>query len=164
MKFAESELNQITEETWKIVLGEQLERRVDGVPPAQMDQPIAACAQIVGDWQLAVLLYCPIALARHAAEVMFAAAKDGATTDDIQDVLGEMINIISGNIKGVLSGSNRLSLPHIVNGDFALRLPRHVLLSEASFIYAGQSLVVQLLGEDRLSAPVDMRGGPPVRS
>lgn len=60
--------------------------------------------------------------------------------------------------------TNRISLPYIANGDFELRLPRQVLLSEASFIYAGQSLVVQLLGEDRLSAPVDMRGGPPVRS
>ena len=54
MKFAQTELKQITEETWKIVLGEELEHRSDAVLPAQMDQPIAACAQIVGDWQLGV--------------------------------------------------------------------------------------------------------------
>jgi chemotaxis protein CheX len=123
-----------------------------------MDQPVAACAQIVGDWQLMVLLYCPLGLARHAAEVMLGVAKGGATTDDVQDVLCELINIISGNIKGVLSGSNRLSLPHIVNGsDFQLRFPRHVLLSEASFAYDGQPLVVRLLGEDRLAT----RSGKP---
>lgn len=158
MKFAESELKQITEETWKIVLGEDLEHLDGPILPMQMDEPVAACAQIVGDWQLGVLLYCPIALARHAAQVMFGIAKEDATTEDVQDVLCELINIISGNIKGVLSGSNRLSLPHIVNGsDFHVRFPRHVLLSEAAFAYEGQPLVVRLLGEDRLSNPANSR-------
>jgi len=156
MKFAQTELKQITEETWKIVLGEELEHRSDAVLPAQMDQPIAACAQIVGDWQLGVLLYCPMTLARHAAEVMFGVAKNSASMEDVQDVLCELINIIAGNIKGVLSGSNRLSLPHLVNGsDFQLRFPRHVLLSEASFAYDGQPLVVRLLGEGRLSESIE---------
>jgi len=158
MKFAQTELKQITEETWKIVLGEELEHLSDAVLPAQMDQPIAACAQIVGDWQLGVWLYCPITLARHAAEVMFSVAKNGASTEDVQDVLCELINIISGNIKGVLSGSNRLSLPHIVNG-----FPRHVLLSEASFAYDGQPLVVRLLGEGRLSESIESRSVSSVR-
>lgn len=156
MKFAQTELKQITEETWKIVLGEDLDNRSDAVLPAQMDQLIAACAQIVGDWQLTVWLYCPYVLALHAAAVMFDVTKDSATTDDVKDVLCELVNIIAGNIKGVLSGSNRLSLPHIVSGsDFQLHFTRHVLLSEASFTFDSQPLVVSLLGEGRLSESLD---------
>jgi chemotaxis phosphatase CheX-like protein len=105
---------------------------------------------------LVVWLYCPYALARHAAGVMFDVTKDSATTDDVKDVLCELINIIAGNIKGVLSGSNRLSLPHIVSGsDLQLRFTRHVLLSETSFILDSQPLVVSLLGEGRLSESLD---------
>jgi len=164
MKFAETELRQITEETWKIVLGEELEHRSDAVLPAQMDQTIAACAQIVGDWQLMVWLYCPMVLARHAADVMFGLTKGGATTDDVRDVLCELINIIAGNIKGVLSGSNRLALPHIANeSDFQLRFTRHLLLSEVSFRFDGQPLVVSLLGEDCPSESLDCRGVSSVR-
>lgn len=153
MKFAETELKQITEETWRIVLGEELVSSTQPLLVSQMMDPMAACAQIVGDWHLGAVLYCPLFLARHAAGRMFEMPADQASNDDIQDTLCELINIIAGNVKGVLSGSNHLSLPNVVNGsNFRLRFPRHVLLSEASFLYQEQPLVVRLLGEDRASS------------
>ena len=151
MKFAETELKQITETTWKVVLGEELETSHVAVAPAEIESPMAACAQIVGDWQLGVLLYCSKALAQNAAGVMFGMEPANTTVADVQDTLCELINIITGNVKGVLSGNNHLSLPSVVNGsDFSLRFPRHVLLSEAAFCYGGEPLIVRLLGEDKL--------------
>jgi CheY-specific phosphatase CheX len=153
MKFAENELHQITEDTWRIVLGEELKVPVKQVAPSDIDDSIAACAQITGDWQLAVVLYCSSAVARRAATLMFHSDDATSSIDDVNDVMCELINIIAGNIKGVLSGSSHLSLPNLVKGqDFKLMFPRHVLLSEANFVYQGEPLLVMLLGEDRLGS------------
>ena len=71
MKFAEHEVRQIAEETWNIILGEELEPAMKRITPGEIEDSMAACAQITGDWQLAVVLYCSSALARHVATVMF---------------------------------------------------------------------------------------------
>ena len=153
MKFAENELRQITEETWQIILGEELQGTSAQITPSQINQCIAACAQIAGDWQLAVVLYCSADVARNAAGVMFDAEGVTVSNEDIHDAICELINIIAGNIKGALSGSSHLSLPNLVRGkDFKLMFPRHVLLSECHFIYRGEPLLVMLLGEDALAA------------
>lgn len=153
MKFAETELRQIAEDTWKIVLDGELLDAERVVEPADLDDPIAACAQIVGDWHLATVLYCPMALARRAAATMFDTTAENATLDDVQDTMCELINIIAGNVKGVLSGSSFLSLPNVVKGsDFKLRFPRHVLLGEASFSCDGELMLIRVLGEDKASA------------
>jgi len=151
MRFAETELKQITEATWKVVLSEELETSHVAVPPSEMESPLAACAQIGGDWQLGVLLYCSKALAQNAAGVMFFIEAAKTTAADVQDTLCELINIIAGNVKGVLSGNNHLSLPRVVDGsDFSLRFPRHVLLGEVTFCHRGEPLMVRLLGEDNV--------------
>ena len=151
MKFAETELMQITEETWKVVLEQELERSSEVISPAQMENLVAACAQIVGDWHLGVILYCPSALARKAASLMFRLDAEKITMEDLHDALCELINIIAGNVKGLLSGVNLLSLPHIVRGsDFRLLFPRHVLLSEARFSFEAKPLLIQVLAEVRL--------------
>ena len=150
MKFAESELKQITAETWKILLGEELQHLSGPLLPSQMDNPLAACAQIVGDWQLGVIIYCPMALARHAAATMLGIDQEQVSTADVHDVLRELINIVAGNVKGLLSGANLLSLPKIVKGsDFQPRFVRQVELGEACFTSQSMPLLVRLLGEDR---------------
>ena len=58
-----------------------------------------------------------------------------------------------GNIKGMLSGSNILSAPSIVEGaGFELRFPRRMLLSEACFVFESKPLLVHILCEDRFAA------------
>jgi chemotaxis protein CheX len=153
MKFAETELRQITEETWRIVLEEELELASQPATPEKIEDSIGACAQIAGDWQLAVVLNCSRAAARYAATAMFATTQADEKPEDIQDTMCELINIIAGNIKGVLSGISHLSLPYLVKDqDFKLMFPRHMLLSEVHFTYRGELLCVALLGEDKLSA------------
>ena len=153
MKFAEHEVRQIAEETWNIILGEELEPAMKRITPGEIEDAMAACAQITGDWQLAVVLYCSSALARHVATVMFGSDEQETSTADVNDAMCEMINIIAGNVKGALSGSSHLALPNLVKGqDFKLMFPRHVLLSEADFTCNGQPVLVIVLGEDRIAA------------
>ena len=152
MKFAEVELRQITEETWKIILAEGLELSSQPGTPGKFEDSIAACAQITGDWRLAVVLNCPSAAARQAATAMFATAQADEKAEDVQDAMCELVNIIAGNVKGLLSGNNCLSLPSLVKGsDFRFDFPRHILLAEAWFEFNSQPVLVRLLGEDRLA-------------
>ncbi len=153
MKFAENEVRQITEDTWKIVLGEELQISPGPFTPKEIPNSIATCAHITGDWELAVVLYCSAKVARNAATIMFGADEATMTIDDIQDAMCELINIIAGNIKGILSGSTHLALPSLIKGhDFKLMFPRHVLLSEAHFSYRDEPILVMLLGEDKLAS------------
>ena len=157
MKFAETELRQIAEDTWRFVLGEEPEPRAQRIASADIDDCLAATAQIAGDWQLAVVIYGSSAMARRAAAIMLDLGAEPPRAEDVHDAMGELINIIAGNVKGVLSGSNHLSLPTIIHGnDFKLRFPRHVLLGEVAFGYGGEPVVVMLLGEDKLG----VRSGP----
>ena len=152
MKFAENELRQITEDTWRIVLGEELQVSAGPFTTKKILDCIAVCAHIAGDWELAVVLYCSAEVARNAASIMFGADEASTTTDDVHDAMCELINIIGGNIKGILSGSSHLALPSLVKGqDFRLMFPRHVVLSEANFVYRQEPILVMLLGEDRLA-------------
>jgi hypothetical protein len=81
---------------------------------------------------------------------VFGDNEKAASIDDTCDAMCELVNIISGNIKGLLSGSSHLSLPSLVRGqDFRLIFPRHILLSEAAFTYESEHLLVMLLGEDK---------------
>jgi CheY-specific phosphatase CheX len=160
MKFAETELRQIAEDTWKIVLDAELEPSAKSFAPADIDDCIAATAQIAGDWQLAVVIYGSAAMARQAATVMFGTAQEDDAPEDMQDAMCELVNIVAGNIKGVLSGSSHLSLPSLIRGnDFKLTFPRHILLSEAAFKYLGEPVVVSLLGEDKLAARLERGNG-----
>lgn len=160
MKFAETELRQISEDTWKIVLGDELEPRAETIAPAAIDDCIAATAQIAGDWQLAVVIYGSAAMARHAATVMFGTAQEDDKPEDVQDAMCELVNIVAGNVKGVLSGSSHLSLPTLIRGnDFKMTFPRHILLSEAAFSYASEPVMIMLLGEDKLASRLAERNG-----
>ena len=160
MKFAETEIRQIVEDTWRFVLGEELERSAQTIAPVDIDDCVCASARIAGDWRLAVVIYGSAAMARHAATVMLSLDAEPAEVEDVQDAMCELVNIIAGNVKGVLSGSSYLSLPTLIRGDdFKLTFPRHILLSEAAFNYAGEPLVVTLLGEDQLASRVERVDG-----
>ncbi len=149
MRFAESEIRQITESVWTSVLEMELQPG-NGVTAAGMKRPLAACEHITGGWEMAVVLYCPAELAERAATVVFDRNQDTLTNDDIQDVMCELVNIIAGNIKGMLHGTTYMSLPTLVQGvEYSIAFPRHLLLSQVSFDCEGQPVLIMLLGEDK---------------
>ncbi len=149
MEFAVEEIRQITESVWTSTLGMPIEPRAD-MKPSEMEHAIAACIQITGGWQAVIALYCPARLARSAAAAMFGVSDEAVTPDDLQDVMCELVNIIGGNVKGMLEGSCQISLPALVEGlNYSLIFPRHMLLSNATFQCQDQPLIVMFLGADK---------------
>lgn len=83
---------------------------------------LTAAVHLAGDWNGAILLECDGPQACRLAS-RFLSMDPPATVDDVvRDVLGEVASMIGGNLKYVLKGEARLSMPSIVDGsDYSVR-------------------------------------------
>ena len=119
----------IVEDVFRTMLNMDVAPCLAGEPGAQV---LTASVQFVGEWKGAVLLTCGAKLAQaFAAHLMPApSGPDGSVSepeaiskDDIADTLGEVANMIGGNLKSVLPAGVVLSIPAVIEGrDFALRI------------------------------------------
>jgi chemotaxis protein CheX len=84
---------------------------------------LTAAVQLTGNWNGAVLVECSREQACHFAS-RFLSMNPPETVDDmVRDVLGELANMIGGNLKCLLKRGIRLSMPTVVDGsDYALRI------------------------------------------
>jgi chemotaxis protein CheX len=77
---------------------------------------IGAAVQFTGDWQGAIVVGCDEAFGREAAAAMFGSEPESITHDELADALGELANMIGGNIKPLLAGAVSISLPTVAQG------------------------------------------------
>ncbi len=75
------------------------------------DFALSAQIKITGDAKALLSLHSEASFARHLAATMYMADADGLAEDEIHDALGELVNILAGNIKGMVPGETFLSLP-----------------------------------------------------
>ncbi len=145
MKFNPDEIYQITATIWEALIG----LRIDPGSPDSIgnrSRSIAACIQITGAWNGAILLDCPAEVARHAASIMFSTAPENATIADLQDAIAELVNMIGGNFKALLPETCYLSLPAVVEGgDYSARVPGSTLLGRVPFICEGQAMSITVM-------------------
>jgi chemotaxis protein CheX len=69
---------------------------------------------ITGSWHGHLVYACSTLAAKRAAAAFLAMEVDEVGQEDIQDVLGELANIIGGNVKAMLPNGCFLSLPTVV--------------------------------------------------
>ncbi len=87
------------------------------------DRLTAAVQLLAEEWTGAVLLECDSRQARCFAGRFLSTDPPGGVNDCVRDVLGELANMIGGNLKSAMSPGIRLSLPSVVDGsDYRLRL------------------------------------------
>lgn len=116
-----SELAQIVESVFGTMMG--LEVGDCGTPWFPGGDRLTSAVHMAGDWNGALLLECDGRQAcRFAGRFLSMDAPD--TVDDVvRDVLGELANMIGGNLKCVLTRGIRLSMPSVVDGsDYNLRV------------------------------------------
>jgi chemotaxis protein CheX len=77
---------------------------------------IGAAVHLTGEWQGAVVVACDSAYGRDAAAAMFGGEPDSVDDEEFGDALGELANVIAGNVKPLLSGAANLSLPTVIQG------------------------------------------------
>jgi chemotaxis protein CheX len=84
---------------------------------------MTAAVHMAGDWSGAVLLECDRGQACRFAGRFLSMEPSDTVDDVVRDVLGELANMIGGNMKCVLTRGIRLSMPSVVDGgDYSLRI------------------------------------------
>jgi chemotaxis protein CheX len=116
-----SELAQIVESVFATMLS--LEVRERGTPRFGGEDRVTAAVHLAGDWNGAVLLESDRQQACRFAGRFLSMDPPEAMDDVVRDVLGELANMIGGNLKCVLTKGIRLSMPSVVDGsDYGVRV------------------------------------------
>ena len=98
-----------------------------------------ASIQISGETDEVFVVEAPIASAKRIGEKMFGSTN--LRSDEIRDSVGEVVNIIGGNVKGTYPGESSLSLPRV--SDETTDAPE-IENAESIFVsVAGHPLVVR---------------------
>ncbi len=130
----EKDLAEMVEQVWVSYLDPEgvnpLILTYDENQPSEVHSSVA----ITGSWNGVVVYASSTTAARRAAGAFLAMGEDEVSTEDLSDVLGELANIIGGNVKAMLPAGSLLSLPQVV------------LASESASKYPGAQRVSGLYG------------------
>ena len=139
-----SDIIAITQEVWSSFLS------LDLVPVDVDSAPLAGprltgIVSISGGWQGSVVLECALAHAVAAAEAMFAADPGSLSGDEVSDALGELTNMVGGNVKSLLPAPSALSIPSVAEGEsYTVRVPGAVLVDRVALQSAAGLVHVSL--------------------
>ena len=93
------------------------------MPWARPTDMVTAAVYFAGVWQGAVLLECTRHQARTFAQLLMSIGPSTLTGDDVRDALGELANMLAGNLKSVLPAGVALSMPSVIEGsDYSLQI------------------------------------------
>ena len=128
---------------WQTFVGSELET-VEAVPAG--DRPIM-CSSIAvgGPWSATVVLYFSRAIAFSGTATVLGMEPDEVDEADVRDIIGELANIVGGNVKGFVSDADSdwtLSLPVVSDG--TLSVPGSRLATEVVFLCDGEFIGCQI--------------------
>ncbi|MDQ6992247.1 MAG: chemotaxis protein CheX [Mariprofundus sp.] len=113
----EDEVLQITQNVWRCML--EMEVHVSSVSSKEMMEQLhsSGVVHISGAWNGSVSLVCPNTLVEKAGVIILGDAAAELGKSAIVEVLGELVNILGGNIKAILPAPSYLSQPMVVDGE-----------------------------------------------
>lgn len=114
------DVRSVTEDVWMALLGEDealAPRPVPAGSPFDAVGAWSATVSVTGGWQGVVTLELDEVVARTVTARMLAIPSPDEVTDgDVADAVGELVNMVGGNIKSLMPGPSVLSLPSVAAG------------------------------------------------
>lgn len=121
IEISPSELAQIVESVFRTMMSLQVD--VCEKPWFASGDRLTSAIHLSGDWNGAVLLECDQRQACRFAGRFLSMDPPKMVDDVVRDVLGELANMIGGNLKCVLTRGIRMSMPSVVDGsDYSVRI------------------------------------------
>ena len=108
----------IAEDVWSSFLSLYLDD-ADEADELSADDALTGSIAVSGEWHGTVYVELSADHAVAAAEAMFQADAGSLTAGEVRDALGELTNMVGGNIKSLLPAPSRLSLPQVTDGTAA---------------------------------------------
>ncbi len=117
------------------------------VPTGDDGQPseVHSSVSITGSWSGHVVYASSAAAARKAAAAFLAMDAGAVSPEDLSDVLGELANILGGNVKAMLPAGCFLSLPQVVLApDAATRYPNAERVTGLYGLWEGEPVSISM--------------------
>jgi chemotaxis protein CheX len=143
-QIAPAELAKIVESVFEAMLGMPVFEC--GTPWFPNGERLTAVLHMAGGWNGVVLIECDRRQACHFASRFLSMDLPEIVDDVVRDVLGELVNMIGGNMKCILSPGIQLSMPSVVDGsDYCLRVCGAVVRQQLAFQSAVGPIWVTIL-------------------
>jgi len=117
------------------------------IPTGDDGQPseVHSSVSITGSWTGHIVYASSTAAARKAAAAFLAITPDEVSPDDVSDVLGELANIVGGNVKAMLPPGAQLSLPQVILApQSATRYPSAQRISGLYGVWDGEPVSISM--------------------
>ncbi len=143
MQFLESEIEQYNKLVWATLLGFDIQPE-----PGSFNLPsgeiVTGSVQVTGKWNGVISLYLSSPLVARVTEKMFSLDSGQSTPDTKKDAIGEMINMIGGNIKSMLPQPSSLSTPVFAMEGQSQQFPFTKKVTQCKFVCDGDPFVLSL--------------------
>ena len=139
----DTDIEEVAVSIWSAMFGESLSL----TPGGEMgtDHFVTSFIAISGAWTGAVIAQFPAPLAATLTAALYDSPSE-PTLDDIRDALGEIGNILAGNIKALMPEPSGLSLPAVAFGsDYAVTVAGAATRATCAFTCDGQVFAVTVL-------------------
>ena len=138
----EETVQSIAQEAWSALIGD--DEFLVPLPGGLPDDAVSSWVEIVGPWTGAVVLTCGRSTAEELSRCLLAEhAPPVLDVEDIQDALGELANVVGGNVKAVLPGPSVLGLPEV---GIAPAAGAPADTCRVDLLWRGQSLTISVQG------------------
>ncbi len=108
------DVTMLAQEVWSSFLGDR-EPLLEGTPVDQSGPLVSAAVGVSGAWNGTISLQVPDTLAHTITASMLGDVHDTCESD-VSDAVGELVNVVGGNIKSLMPGPSALSLPVVAQG------------------------------------------------
>lgn len=144
MTVTESEIIEVANAVWDAMLGMEI---YEMDPETKLaDGPfITATVLITGAFEGGVTLVLPSAVGSQLAALMFGMEADEVSPEEMTDAVGELANMVGGNLKALVPAPAKLSLPSVAVGDhYTVSFPGTQVTSHVAVGFEGNVLHISL--------------------
>jgi CheY-specific phosphatase CheX len=110
----------LLQSVWQLLLKSPLDDG-DGAVVTAADDPdlLRFMARINGEWNGRVILICGRSHARTLLANALRLAEDAVESEMVEDLVAELLNIVTGNLKGAMPGDTIQSTPQLISSEEA---------------------------------------------
>ena len=138
----EETVQSIAQEAWTALVGD--DEYLVPLPGDMPDETLSSWVEIVGPWNGSVVLTCGRTTAEELSRCLLKEHAPPVLDDeDVEDALGELANVLGGNVKAVLPGPSVLGLPEV---GIAPEAGSPADICRVELLWRGQSLTISVQG------------------
>ncbi len=107
---------------------------------------ITAAIFFTNSWKGALIIDCRRSLAFDITAKLMSIGRPDAINDDVRDSMGELANMIGGNLKSILPAGVGLSMPSVVEGsNYSIRICGPNTVHHEVFTCGSEKIYVRLV-------------------